>query len=49
MEKSGAYVKAPWRYEVVVEGASHKIPLDTPDELNTLLLDWMQGAVRLED
>jgi len=27
MEKSGAYVEAPWRYEVI-EGASHWIPLD---------------------
>jgi pimeloyl-ACP methyl ester carboxylesterase len=40
MEKSGAYVKAPWRYEVI-EGASHWIPLDTPDWLNALLLDWL--------
>jgi pimeloyl-ACP methyl ester carboxylesterase len=43
MEKSGAYVKAPWRYEVI-EGASHWIPLDAPDRLNALLLDWLQGA-----
>jgi pimeloyl-ACP methyl ester carboxylesterase len=43
MEKSGAYVKAPWRYEVI-EGASHWIPLDAPDRLNALLLDWMQSA-----
>jgi pimeloyl-ACP methyl ester carboxylesterase len=49
MEKSGAYVKAPWRYEVVVEGASHWIPLDTPDELNALLLDWLQVAARFDD
>jgi pimeloyl-ACP methyl ester carboxylesterase len=43
MEKSGAYVKAPWRYEVI-DGASHWIPLDAPDRLNALLLDWLQGA-----
>jgi pimeloyl-ACP methyl ester carboxylesterase len=43
MEKSGAYVKAPWRYEVI-EGASHWIPLDAPDRLNALLLDWLRGA-----
>jgi pimeloyl-ACP methyl ester carboxylesterase len=48
MEKSGAYVKAPWRYEVV-EGASHWVPLDTPDELNALLLDWLQVATQLDD
>jgi len=42
MEKSGAYVEAPWRYEVI-EGASHWIPLDAPDRLNTLLLDWLHG------
>ena len=40
MEKSGTYVEAPWRYEVI-EGASHWIPLDAPDRLNALLLDWL--------
>jgi len=40
MEKSGAYVEAPWRYEVI-EGASHCNPLDAPDRLNALLLDWL--------
>jgi pimeloyl-ACP methyl ester carboxylesterase len=44
MEKSGAYVQAPWRYEVI-EGASHWIPLDAPDRLNALLLDWLHGPV----
>jgi pimeloyl-ACP methyl ester carboxylesterase len=43
MENSGEYVKAPWRYEVI-EGASHWIPLDAPDRVNSLLLDWLQGA-----
>jgi pimeloyl-ACP methyl ester carboxylesterase len=42
MEKSGTYVEAPWRYEVI-EGASHWIPLDAPDRLNALLLDWLRG------
>jgi pimeloyl-ACP methyl ester carboxylesterase len=42
MEKSGAYVQAPSRYEVI-EGASHWIPLDAPDRLNALLLDWLHG------
>jgi pimeloyl-ACP methyl ester carboxylesterase len=45
MEKSGAYVKAPWRYEVI-EGASHWIPLDAPDRLNALLLDWLQDVAQ---
>jgi pimeloyl-ACP methyl ester carboxylesterase len=48
MEKSGAFVKAPWRYEVI-EGASHWIPLEAPDRLNALLLDWLQGAAKLDD
>jgi pimeloyl-ACP methyl ester carboxylesterase len=43
MEKSGVFVKAPWRYEVIA-GANHWIPLDTPDRLNTLLLEWLQDA-----
>jgi pimeloyl-ACP methyl ester carboxylesterase len=42
MEKPGAYVEAPWRCEVI-EGASHWIPLDAPDRLNALLLDWLHG------
>jgi pimeloyl-ACP methyl ester carboxylesterase len=42
MAKSGAYVEAPWRHEVI-EGASHWIPLDAPDRLNALLLDWLHG------
>jgi pimeloyl-ACP methyl ester carboxylesterase len=42
MERSGAYVQAPRRYEVI-EGASHWIPLDAPDRLNALLLDWLHG------
>jgi pimeloyl-ACP methyl ester carboxylesterase len=41
MERSGAFVNAPWRYEVI-EGASHWIPLDAPDRLNELLLDWLR-------
>jgi pimeloyl-ACP methyl ester carboxylesterase len=36
------------RYEVI-EGASHWISLDTPDRLNALLLDWLQGAAQLDD
>ena len=40
MEKSGALVEAEWRHEVI-EGASHWIPLDAPNQLNALLLDWL--------
>jgi pimeloyl-ACP methyl ester carboxylesterase len=43
MQKSGEYVKGPWRYEEI-EGASHWIPLEAPDLLNSLLLEWLQGA-----
>jgi len=44
MERSGAYVQAPSRYEVI-EGASHWIPLDAADRLNALLLllHWLHG------
>ena len=41
MEKSSDFVNAPWRYEEI-EGASHWIPLDAPDRLNELLLDWLR-------
>jgi pimeloyl-ACP methyl ester carboxylesterase len=41
MEKSGAFVEAPWRHEVI-EGASHWIQLDAPDRVNALLLDWLR-------
>jgi hypothetical protein len=43
MDRSGAYVQAPRRYEVI-EGASHWIPLDAPDRLNALLLHWPHGT-----
>jgi pimeloyl-ACP methyl ester carboxylesterase len=43
MQKSGEYVKGPWRYEEI-EGASHWIPLEAPDLLNSLLLEWLQGV-----
>jgi pimeloyl-ACP methyl ester carboxylesterase len=43
MQKSGEYVKGPWRYEEI-EGASHWIPLEAPDLLNSLLLEWLQGT-----
>jgi pimeloyl-ACP methyl ester carboxylesterase len=40
MRDSGAHVDAPWRYERI-EGASHWIPLDAPDELNRLLVEFL--------
>jgi pimeloyl-ACP methyl ester carboxylesterase len=40
MTASGDYVAAEWRYERI-EGASHWIPLDAPEDLNGLLLDWL--------
>jgi pimeloyl-ACP methyl ester carboxylesterase len=40
MRASGDLVKGPWRYAEIT-GASHWIPLDAPEELNALLLDWL--------
>jgi pimeloyl-ACP methyl ester carboxylesterase len=40
MEASGSFVEGKWRYERI-EGASHWIPLDAPERLNELLLEWL--------
>lgn len=40
MLASRRYVDGPWRYERV-EDASHWIPLDQPQRLNELLLEWL--------
>lgn len=40
MAASGQFVVGPWRYEQV-DGASHWIPLDAPDRVNELLLEWL--------
>ncbi len=40
MKMSGRFVKGAWRYEQI-EGASHWIPLDAPDRLNQLLIEWL--------
>lgn len=40
MRSSGDLVQAPWRYEEI-PGATHWIPLDAPERLNELLLDWL--------
>ena len=37
---SSDYVAGEWRYERI-EGASHWIPLDAPDRLNELLIDFL--------
>ena len=41
MQESGGYVAAPWRYEQISD-ASHWIPLDAPERLNALLVDWLR-------
>jgi pimeloyl-ACP methyl ester carboxylesterase len=43
MRASAALVNGAWRYAEIA-GASHWIPLDAPDELNGLLLDWLRSA-----
>jgi pimeloyl-ACP methyl ester carboxylesterase len=40
MQASAHHVAGPWRY-VRIEGASHWIPLDAPNTLTTLLLDFL--------
>lgn len=40
MKMSGQFVKGQWRYEEI-DGASHWIPLDAPDRLNQLVLEWL--------
>jgi pimeloyl-ACP methyl ester carboxylesterase len=40
MTDSAENVAGPWRYERV-EGAGHWIPLDAPDQVNALLLDFL--------
>jgi pimeloyl-ACP methyl ester carboxylesterase len=40
MTGSQQYVDGPWRYERI-EGASHWMQLDAPDEVNRLLLDFL--------
>ena len=41
MTGSDTHVSGRWRYERI-EGASHWIPVDRPDELTGLLLDWLR-------
>ena len=44
MRASGHLVKGTWRYEEIA-GASHWIPLDAPETLNALLLDWFNQPI----
>ena len=43
MLRSGDCVAGPWRYERI-EGASHWLQLDRPDEVNELLLEFLAAA-----
>jgi hypothetical protein len=43
MKMSGRFVKGLWRYEQI-EDASHWIPLDAPDRLNQLLIEWLGSS-----
>jgi pimeloyl-ACP methyl ester carboxylesterase len=40
MRSSAGFVQGPWRYEEI-PGASHWVPVDAPERLNDLLLDWL--------
>lgn len=40
MTESKRFVTGEWRYERI-ENATHWIPVDTPDRLNRLLLEWL--------
>lgn len=42
MTESAGYVSAEFRYERI-EGVGHWIPVEAPDQLNSLLLDWLEG------
>lgn len=42
MRDSSRYVAGPWRYQRI-ENASHWIPLDQPERLAALALEWFKG------
>jgi pimeloyl-ACP methyl ester carboxylesterase len=42
MRASGDLVTGQWQY-AEISGASHWIPLDAPDKLSELLLDWLSS------
>ena len=41
MTNSAQFCKAGWRYERI-DGVGHWIPLEAPDRLNALLLDYLR-------
>ena len=43
MTRSAEHVLGPWRYERI-EGAGHWIPVDAPDRLNQLLLQFFTAG-----
>ena len=43
MVNSAEFVAGPWRYQRL-EGASHWLQLDRPDELNRLVLEFLRGG-----
>ena len=43
-EATAQYVKGPYRFEVL-EGVSHWIPEEAPEQLNELLLEHLRSAV----
>jgi len=45
MLMSGAFVDSSWRYERI-ENSGHWIPLDAPDRLNQILIDYLGEAMR---
>ena len=42
MMRSGQFVAGPWRYERI-EGVSHWIPSDAPEQFNRLILDFLRA------
>lgn len=42
MIASASFVDAHWRYERI-DNASHWLPVDAPDRLNELLLEWLRS------
>jgi pimeloyl-ACP methyl ester carboxylesterase len=42
MVRSAEFVKGPWRYERI-EGVSHWIPANAPEQFNRLMLDFLQA------
>lgn len=42
MENTGNWVTGPWRFEVV-SGVGHWFQLDAPDQVNSLLLDYLKA------